>query len=173
MSILVYVNDKPVLLVCDNTVYVKMLECISQKMQEADTGYPYDGAKLHYILDIDDRELSKEVVISIEAVTPVPKAKIKEEKINLYLSYYLFYIILSLQDLNLKEDFMSDFFSPEVWSWIVLPLLIFFARICDVSIGTLRLIFISRSYEKNWLHFLAFFEVIIWLAAIRTDYAEP
>jgi uncharacterized protein YebE (UPF0316 family) len=60
---------------------------------------------------------------------------------------------------------MSDFFSPEVWSWVILPLLIFFARICDVSIGTLRLIFISRSMKKL-ASLLGFFEVIIWLAAI-------
>jgi uncharacterized protein YebE (UPF0316 family) len=60
---------------------------------------------------------------------------------------------------------MTVYFSPEIWTWIILPLLIFFARICDVSIGTLRLIFISRSMKKV-ASLLGFFEVIIWLAAI-------
>lgn len=32
---MVYVNNKPILLVCNNTVYVKQLDCILDKMQEA------------------------------------------------------------------------------------------------------------------------------------------
>ncbi|MCK9223751.1 MAG: DUF2179 domain-containing protein [Candidatus Muirbacterium halophilum] len=60
---------------------------------------------------------------------------------------------------------MLDYFSPEIWTWVILPLIIFFARICDVTIGTLRLIFISRSMKKI-ASLLGFFEVIIWLAAI-------
>ena len=66
---MVYINDKPVLLVCDNTVYVKQLDCISEKMQEADTGSPYKGAREHYILDIDNSDFSKEIVSIIETVT--------------------------------------------------------------------------------------------------------
>lgn len=27
---MIYVNDKPILLVCDNTVYVKKLECVAE-----------------------------------------------------------------------------------------------------------------------------------------------
>lgn len=52
-----------------------------------------------------------------------------------------------------------------VFTWIILPLLIFFARIMDVSIGTLRLIFVSKGY-KYYAPLLGFFEVIIWLLAI-------
>ena len=52
-----------------------------------------------------------------------------------------------------------------VFTWIILPILIFLARICDVSIGTLRLIFISRGF-KYYAPLLGFFEVIIWLLAI-------
>lgn len=74
---MVYVNDKPVLAVCDNTVYVKMLPEVSEKMQQADVGYPYDGAKEHYILDIDDAGFSKEIVSILEAVTPTPVPKKK------------------------------------------------------------------------------------------------
>jgi len=58
--------------------------------------------------------------------------------------------------------FLSD--SP-VFTWIILPLLIFFARIMDVSIGTLRLIFVSKGY-KFYAPMLGFFEVVIWLLAI-------
>jgi len=52
-----------------------------------------------------------------------------------------------------------------VFTWVVLPLLIFFARILDQSIGTMRLIFISKGL-KYLAPFLGFFEVIIWLLAI-------
>lgn len=74
---MVYVNDKPVILVCDNNTFVKKLECIREIMEEAETGFPYDGAKEHYILDIDDKELCNVVVKKIEEVTPVPKPRKK------------------------------------------------------------------------------------------------
>lgn len=75
---MIYVNDKPVLLVCDNTVFVKMLPELDPLMQQADTGCPYDGAKEHYILDIDDTELTCKVVKMLEAVTPLPKKRPKK-----------------------------------------------------------------------------------------------
>lgn len=52
-----------------------------------------------------------------------------------------------------------------VFTWIVLPLLIFIARIFDQSVGTLRMIFVSKGL-KNVAPFLAFFESLIWLLAI-------
>lgn len=45
------------------------------------------------------------------------------------------------------------------------PLLIFFARVCDVSLGTLRGVFASKGY-KHLVPFIGFFEVLIWLLAI-------
>lgn len=76
---MVYVNDKPIIIVCDNNAFVKKLECIEQMMKDAKLGYPYKGAKEHYILDIDNSELCKSVVSTIEEVTPVPKLKKKKE----------------------------------------------------------------------------------------------
>ncbi|MBR0599322.1 TfoX/Sxy family protein [Sinanaerobacter chloroacetimidivorans] len=75
---MVYINEKPILLVCDNTVFVKKLDCISEKMKDAETGFPYDGAKEHYILDIDHSEFSKEVIALLEPVIPIPKPKKKK-----------------------------------------------------------------------------------------------
>lgn len=74
---LVYVNEKPVITVCDNMAFVKKLDCISELMEDAETGFPYKGAKEHYILDIDNSELSKAVIEKVEEVTPVPKKKSK------------------------------------------------------------------------------------------------
>jgi uncharacterized protein YebE (UPF0316 family) len=62
----------------------------------------------------------------------------------------------------METIFLSDSW---VFTWVVLPVLIFLARIMDVSIGTLRLIFVSRGY-KYYAPLLGFFEVIIWLLAI-------
>ncbi len=53
----------------------------------------------------------------------------------------------------------------QIFTWVILPLLIFFSRIADQSIGTLRLIFVSKGY-KYLAPFLGFFEVIIWLIAV-------
>ena len=75
---MVYINDKPILLVCDNTVYVKKLDCIKEKMEGADKGFPYNGAKEHYILDIENAEFSKEIISVLEPVTPIPKPKKKK-----------------------------------------------------------------------------------------------
>jgi TfoX/Sxy family transcriptional regulator of competence genes len=77
---MVYANNKPVLLVCDNTVFVKKLDCIAELMRGADTGYPYSGAKEHYILDVEDVELSKKVIAELEKVTSIPKPRKKKEK---------------------------------------------------------------------------------------------
>ena len=74
---MVYVNDKPILLVCDNTVFVKKLPEIEELMSDAECVAPYDGAKEHYILDIEDRELTARAVQILGQITPVPKKKNK------------------------------------------------------------------------------------------------
>ena len=50
-------------------------------------------------------------------------------------------------------------------TFIILPLLIFLARILDVSIGTLRIIFVARGL-KYFAAILGFFESLIWLLAV-------
>jgi len=52
-----------------------------------------------------------------------------------------------------------------VYTWIVIPLLIFVARIFDVSLGTVRVIFVSRGF-KYLAPVVGFFEILIWLLAI-------
>lgn len=75
---MVYVSDKPLLLICDNTVYVKMLDCVRDMMTDAPIGQPYSGAKPHYILDVDNSDLAVQVVLALEKVVPVPKPKKKK-----------------------------------------------------------------------------------------------
>jgi len=56
-------------------------------------------------------------------------------------------------------------FSSGFYMWFVLPSLIFIARITDVSMGTVRVIFVSRGF-KYLAPVVGFFEIIIWLLAI-------
>lgn len=74
---MIYVNEKPIVLVCDDTIYVKKVDCIEEQMKEAPVGYPYKGAKEHYILDIDQSEFCRNIITKIEEVTPLPKKKKK------------------------------------------------------------------------------------------------
>jgi len=55
--------------------------------------------------------------------------------------------------------------SPEIFSFVILPIMIFCARICDVTMGTIRVIFISKGI-RYLAPIIGFFEVIIWLLAI-------
>lgn len=59
-----------------------------------------------------------------------------------------------------------SYFSPEMVKWVFIPLLIVFARIADVSLGTMRIISIGKGY-KSIAPLLGFFEILIWLLAIR------
>lgn len=61
--------------------------------------------------------------------------------------------------------FSEEFLSSDTFVYIFLPLMIFFARITDVSIGTIRIIFVSRG-NKIVAPILGFFEVLIWVFAI-------
>jgi uncharacterized protein YebE (UPF0316 family) len=67
---------------------------------------------------------------------------------------------------------MEDFFvkslavSENVFSFVLLPVMIFCARILDVSINTVRIIYVlgGRKFTST---ILGFFESFIWLMAIR------
>ena len=62
---------------------------------------------------------------------------------------------------------MSDFLllDSAFFTWFLLPVLIFIARVSDVSLGTVRVIFIARGL-KYFAPVVGFFEIIIWLLAI-------
>jgi uncharacterized protein YebE (UPF0316 family) len=52
-----------------------------------------------------------------------------------------------------------------LFAWVILPILIFLARIADVSIGTVRVILVSRRF-KYLAPIAGFFEVLIWILVI-------
>ncbi len=59
----------------------------------------------------------------------------------------------------------AEVLNSDLFKWGVLPLLIFLARMTDVTLATLRNILLSKSV-KYIVPFLGFFEVLIWLVAI-------
>jgi uncharacterized protein YebE (UPF0316 family) len=52
----------------------------------------------------------------------------------------------------------------DAYPW-ALPLAIFFGRICDVSLGTLRILFVSKG-EKKIAPLIGFVEVLVWVVII-------
>ena len=77
---MVYLNDKPVIIICDDRPMVKMLPCLEELLRGRPTEPPYEGAKDHYLLDPDDRDTLREAARLAEEVTPLPKKKAPKKK---------------------------------------------------------------------------------------------
>ena len=60
---------------------------------------------------------------------------------------------------------IAAIYHSEIFKFVILPTLIFMARICDVTLDTLRIIYVSRGM-KFAAPMIGFFEVLIWLMAI-------
>ena len=71
---MVYLNEKPVLLVCDNTVFVKKMPVLDDLMRDTLCGFPYEGAKEPYVLDVEDHEAAEEEISKEGAANAVPFA---------------------------------------------------------------------------------------------------
>jgi uncharacterized protein YebE (UPF0316 family) len=65
----------------------------------------------------------------------------------------------------------ASFFDSTIYTWAILPLLIFIARILDVSLDTVRIIFIHRNL-RYFAMISGFFEVLIWLMVIRQVFQQ-
>jgi uncharacterized protein YebE (UPF0316 family) len=60
---------------------------------------------------------------------------------------------------------MDGFTDSSIFMYVIVPLLICLSRIVDVTIGTIRIILVSKGAKKV-APILGFFEVLIWLIAI-------
>lgn len=74
---MIYVDEKPVVLACDDMAYVKKLPEITDLMEEAECGVPYEGAREHYILEMEQQSHVRDVVQKLVEVIPTPKKKRK------------------------------------------------------------------------------------------------
>jgi len=54
---------------------------------------------------------------------------------------------------------------PVLFDYIILPVLIFLARIMDVSLDTIRVIMVSKGYRR-FAPYIGFFQVLIWIITI-------
>uniref|UniRef100_A0AB33IWE0 TfoX/Sxy family protein n=1 Tax=Prevotella sp. GTC17254 TaxID=3236794 RepID=A0AB33IWE0_9BACT len=77
---IIYANDKPVIIACDNVAYIKILPEIEHLMHDAERGFPYEGAKEHYILDVGNTNHAVAVVSILEKCLPFPKSKKKKKQ---------------------------------------------------------------------------------------------
>jgi uncharacterized protein YebE (UPF0316 family) len=60
---------------------------------------------------------------------------------------------------------LETFYDSALFTYVALPFLIFIARIADVSLGTIRIVMISKG-QKKWAPLLGFVEIFIWLLAM-------
>ncbi len=55
--------------------------------------------------------------------------------------------------------------NADLFTWVIMPLLIFAARVTDVSLGTIRVVFITKGF-KCLAPMVGFIEILVWLLAI-------
>ncbi len=76
---MLFCNQKPVLLICDDIVYVKQLPetaiLFKQHNITPEVDIPFKGARPHYILDIENSDLSIEMVQLLAKILPIPQKK--------------------------------------------------------------------------------------------------
>lgn len=81
----VYADGKPVALVCDDLLFVKILPASEELRPVCEQGPPYPGAKAHYVLDEAQwssvRTLPR-ILLALAASLPAPKAKKVRGKIS-------------------------------------------------------------------------------------------
>jgi len=60
---------------------------------------------------------------------------------------------------------LSEIFGQNLFGLVIMPIFIFLARISDVSIGTMRIILISKGY-RSIAPILGFVESFVWILAV-------
>jgi uncharacterized protein YebE (UPF0316 family) len=73
--------------------------------------------------------------------------------------------VFNLAKNDIMLEHLSLFYHSELFDTFLVPVLIFCARICDVTIGTFRIVMVSKG-NKYLAPVLGFFEVTIWIIAI-------
>ena len=65
------------------------------------------------------------------------------------------------------DIYLEQLIEFDWYVWVGLPLLIFAARVFDVTLGTLRIIFTSRGL-RNLAPVLGFIETFVWIVAVSS-----
>lgn len=76
-----YVDGKVVALICDDTLYIKILPASSELEAVCEKGSPYPGAKEHYVIAEEQlHTLSTLPSILLAIATSLPAKKLKKKK---------------------------------------------------------------------------------------------
>lgn len=67
--------------------------------------------------------------------------------------------------MDFLDLFSQSLSNNEMYTMVILPVLIFFARVVDVTLGTMRIIMINRGRRKI-APILGFVEVFIWIVVV-------
>jgi tetratricopeptide (TPR) repeat protein/TfoX/Sxy family transcriptional regulator of competence genes len=76
----VYAGEKPLVFVCDNTVFVKRIECVAEVLKSAEVRPPFPGAKEFVVLDMEDTALVGQVLALLNRYKPMPKPKRRKHR---------------------------------------------------------------------------------------------
>lgn len=60
---------------------------------------------------------------------------------------------------------ITEIVNSPYFDYFILPFFIFCLRICDVTLDTMRIIFMTKGY-RNLAPIIGFFEILIWIVAI-------
>lgn len=114
---MVYYKAVPVLLVCDDCVFVKILKETSELLgEDCEQEIPYDGAKLHYVLDIDNSDLARQTVVAVYNCRKDKPKKSKQQCFYLpEFSGFSFYFFLLLRRVPKRVFFMKK--SCVLFAW--------------------------------------------------------
>jgi len=69
---------------------------------------------------------------------------------------------VAVQNTSVYNSVMETF---DWYTWVILPLIVFLTRVTDVTLGTMRIIFLSRG-RKIIAPLLGFVEVFIWITVV-------
>ncbi len=72
---LIYINEKPLLFLFNDTIYVKLKPEIEELTKDNTKEEPFPGAKNWTIIDVDNATKLQQVATILERVTPVPPPK--------------------------------------------------------------------------------------------------
>ena len=71
----IYIDSKVLGFVCDDIFYVKSTKIGEENYPEIEKGYPYEGASLYPILDIENKDLLVSYINLIKSELPEKKIK--------------------------------------------------------------------------------------------------
>ncbi len=71
----IYINTKVLGFVCDDIFYIKSTKIGEENFPEIEKGYPYEGASLYPILDIENKDLLISYINLIKSELPEKKIK--------------------------------------------------------------------------------------------------